>query len=498
MTTETFYWFDFEGFGANPRTDRPCQFAGIRTDMEMNIIGDPLVVYAKPAPDYLPHPEAVLITGITPQIAASQPNSLPETEFFQKIFKELNTPGTIGVGYNSVGYDDEMLRHGLFRNFGRPYDREWGDTSRWDLYNLVKLVRTLDPEAIQYLPREDGSASLRLEDLATVNNITQEQAHDALSDVYATIGLARLIKDRSPILFSEVLRLRTKTAASKLINTAIHQKQPLLLISGLGNQSRGFIDPIHPVAHDGQNKNGFIVYDFSQDPTPLFDLSADEIHEIQFSTNEELATKNIQRLPLQRIAVNKLPAIIDTQFMPNDIAAKINIYWNTINKNIQHFYDLLRKNPSFIKKIQSVYTYKDNGQPQEIDVDLSLYAGGFPSQAMENAIKGVWSVPPHQLKSYLLDTLKPAAQTPADQRYISLMMRYRARNYPETLSSEEKHRWHKFCINRISMPTTPAGHGADNYTNTINALKEKTNNPSHQALLQDLKQWLEKLTTEYQ
>ncbi|MBY0445058.1 MAG: exodeoxyribonuclease I, partial [Burkholderiales bacterium] len=128
----TFYWHDYETFGINPRRDRPSQFAGIRTDAELNEIGKPLNIFCKPAPDYLPDPESCLLTGITPQQCLE--NGVDEFEFAARIEAELATPDTVGLGYNSIRFDDEVTRFMFWRNLIEPYSREWqNDCSRWDL-----------------------------------------------------------------------------------------------------------------------------------------------------------------------------------------------------------------------------------------------------------------------------------------------------------------------------------------------------------------------------
>jgi exodeoxyribonuclease-1 len=138
MAAFSFYWHDYETFGANPSIDRPSQFAGIRTDSELNIIAEPLEVFCQPAPDFLPQPMACLITGITPQHALA--NGVNEAEFMAIVHKELAAPGTCGVGYNSIRFDDEVTRYGLYRNFYEPYGREWQNgNSRWDLIDVVRL-----------------------------------------------------------------------------------------------------------------------------------------------------------------------------------------------------------------------------------------------------------------------------------------------------------------------------------------------------------------------
>ncbi|MBT3411535.1 MAG: exodeoxyribonuclease I, partial [Halieaceae bacterium] len=207
MSDTTFYWHDYETFGADPSRDRPVQFAGLRTDADLNPIGEPLVIYSRPANDFLPHPQACLVTGITPQKALAE--GLPEAEFIRLIHAELAAPGTCGVGYNSLRFDDEVSRYTLYRNFYDPYGREWQNgNSRWDIIDMVRACYALRPEGIEWPLREDGQPSFRLEALTAANGIAHEAAHDALSDVHATIAMARLIKTKQPRLYDYVLKHR--------------------------------------------------------------------------------------------------------------------------------------------------------------------------------------------------------------------------------------------------------------------------------------------------
>ena len=144
---DSFYWHDYETFGSDPARDRPVQFAGLRTDAELNPVGDPLVIYARPANDFLPHPEACLVTGIGPRLALERGER--ECEFIGRIHEQLALPGTCGVGYNSLRFDDEVTRHTLYRNFYDPYGREWQHgNSRWDVIDLVRTANALRPDGI--------------------------------------------------------------------------------------------------------------------------------------------------------------------------------------------------------------------------------------------------------------------------------------------------------------------------------------------------------------
>ena len=197
MASHTFLWHDYETFGINPRRDRPAQFAGIRTDAELNEVGEPLMVYCQPANDYLPDPASCLITGITPQLCLER--GVPEHAFAARIEQLLAEPGTIGVGYNTIRFDDEVTRHLFWRSLIDPYAREWqNDCGRWDLLDVVRMAYALRPDGIVWPTNEDGKPSFKLEDLARANGLLHEVAHDALSDVYrrhapAAFGLARRI-----------------------------------------------------------------------------------------------------------------------------------------------------------------------------------------------------------------------------------------------------------------------------------------------------------------
>ncbi len=272
--TPTLYWHDYETWGADPRRDRPAQFAGIRTDTELNIIGKPMNYYCKPALDMLPQPEACLITGITPQTAMDE--GLCEAEFMAEIHREFIQPGTCGVGYNSIRFDDEFTRYGFYRNFFDPYAREWrSGNSRWDIIDMMRLTHALRPEGIKWPVKDDGSTSFKLEDLTAANGISHEGAHDAVSDVYATIDMARLVRTQHPKLYSYLFDMRDKRKVGSNLN--LQEQLVILHVSSMYPSKQGCISPVIPLAAHPTNKNGIIVYDLRHDPEPLLSLSSEEI-----------------------------------------------------------------------------------------------------------------------------------------------------------------------------------------------------------------------------
>ena len=211
----SFLFYDFETTGADPRCDRPIQFAALRTNDELEPIDSPITLYATLSPEVLPHPQAVLVTGILPQTLAPS-GGRPEAEFASHIHAEMMEPGTCAVGFNSLRFDAEMLRFMFWRNLRDPYAHEWkSGNSRWDVLDAARAFRLLRPEGIQWPTDEQGAPTLRLEALTKANGIAHANAHDALGDVEATLAFARLMRAQSPKLFDYLLSLRKKAVVAE-------------------------------------------------------------------------------------------------------------------------------------------------------------------------------------------------------------------------------------------------------------------------------------------
>ncbi len=284
---QSFLWHDYETFGADPRRDRPSQFAAIRTDAEFNEIGEPLMWYCKPADDYLPHPQACLITGITPQQARRR--GMPEAEFAGHINTAMSEPGTCALGYNSLRFDDEVSRH-LFTAISSTLCPRVAE--RQLALGLDRRRARLPcpaSEGIEWPRREDGAPSFKLEHLTAANGIEHAGAHDALADVRATIAMARLLKTRNPQLFDYLLKLRSKREVARLLD--IPSRKPMLHVSRRYPASRGCSALVMPLAEHPTNPNGVIVYDLGDDPAPLFSLSPEEIRARVFVGADELGRR---------------------------------------------------------------------------------------------------------------------------------------------------------------------------------------------------------------
>ena len=435
-TPITLYWHDYETWGENPAVDRPAQFAGVRTDLELNIIGEPLMIYAKPAPDLLPKPEACLITGITPQDA--QAKGLCEAEFVAAIHRELAQPGTCGVGYNSIRFDDEVTRYALYRNFYDPYEREWRNgNSRWDLIDVARMTRALRPEGIHWPNYEDGSPCFKLEQLTQANGLVHDAAHDALSDVYATIALARLIKNRQPKLYDYAFRLRDKRFAASLID--IEQRKPLLHISSRFSGQQGNAALVLPLAYHPTNKNSVIAYNLGVDPTPLLELPVEELRLRLFTATADLP-EGVERLALKEIHLNKTPMLV-TASMLDDEAVTQRLALDKA-RCMAHYQRLVQLAPAqqqaLEAKLFALYTSQEFA-PRS-DPEQQLYSGFF-GDGDKRLMNRVRQLAPAALAGATLEF--------ADERLPELLFRYRARNYPETLNPAERQRWRDFCRARL-------------------------------------------------
>ena len=431
MAGESIYWYDFETFGADPRRDRPAQFAGLRTDLNLCQLGDPLVQYCRPADDFLPHPDACLITGITPQKAREL--GVPEAEFIARINQEFAKPNTCVAGYNSIRFDDEVTRNTLYRNFFDPYAREWQNgNSRWDLIDVVRLTHALRPEGINWPSHQDGKPSFRLEDLTKANNLQHEAAHDALSDVHATIDIARLIKKHQPRLYDYVFQLRGKHEVGKLLDVV--NKTPVLHVSAMYPAELGCIAMVAPLAVHPGNRNEIIVYDLRHDPQAFLHLSVDELQQRLFTRQDELP-EGMARLPIKTIHINKSPVVVPLNTLTQEAAKR----WQIDPQKGDDHVDRLRKSPQFIAALSEVYQQRSFAP--ETDPDLMLYSGGFFSNEDRQRMELIRHTVPEDLASLSLPF--------QDARIPEMLFRYRARNYPQSLSMEEKQRWDEFRLHRL-------------------------------------------------
>lgn len=469
----TLYWHDYETSGTDPARDRPLQFAGVRTDEALNVIGEPLNLYCQLTPDLLPHPVACLITGISPQLAEEK--GVPEPEFIARIHAELARPGTCALGYNSLRFDDEITRYALYRNFYDPYEREWrGGNSRWDIIDMLRLARALRPDGIEWPNHADGSPSFRLEDLAAANGLDHESAHDALSDVFATIALARLIRAKQPKLYQYLYNHRTKQRIAALIDLA--GQKPFLHASGRLPRENGYLGLMMPLAPHPENKNAVIAINLLTDPRELLALDVEAIRERLFTATENLPV-GAERIPLKAIHLNRSPVVVTPNLLDAASATRLGIDRAICEKHwhLLHGKDLRAK-------LAAVFAQPEKAD--DWDAELALYQGFLPDA--DRALLA-------RVRAASVGELTEKNFPFRDHRYRELLFRYRARHRSATLAPAERERWRTLCHQRLTDPSQGFT-TLDAYRDELDRLQCSENlSPRDHELVAYLRQWGERV-----
>ncbi|MBF9000135.1 MULTISPECIES: exodeoxyribonuclease I [Vibrio] len=467
----TFFFFDYETWGTSPAKDRPSQFAGVRTDKDFNIIGEPVVIYCRLPADYLPGPEAALITGISPQKAMAE--GLPEPEFIRRIYDELATPNTTSLGYNSIRFDDEVTRYTCYRNFLDPYEWSWKNgNSRWDLLDVMRACHALRPEGIEWPENEDGFTSFKLEHLSKANGIEHENAHDALADVIATIEMAKKVKAAQPKLFDYFYSMRNKRKLNDLID--IVNLTPLMHVSGMLGRECQYTSWVVPVAWHPTNQNAVIVVDLAKDPQPLLDLDADALRERLYTRHDDLAPDELP-VPVKLVQLNKCPILAPAKTLTADNAHAIGINREQCLAHLA----TIKSHPEIREKLIALFGVEREFEKSS-DVDTQLYDGFF-SPADKAAMEIIRESDPEALGSLDIQFNDP--------RIAPLLFRYRARNYPWTLNDTEQRQWTHHCRDYFEQ-------NLESYMlNLENLVHEHESDTKKIALLKSVYQYVEQLAS---
>ncbi len=432
--TETFFWYDYETFGRIPRTTRPAQVAGQRTTPELELVGEPMMAYCRLSHDYLPEPEACLLTGITPQLVNAE--GVSEEEFAATIERELSVPGTCAVGYNANGFDHELTRHLFYRTLRPPYEWHFKEgRSKWDIIDLARAAYALRPNGMNWPVKDDGRPSFKLSDLAKANGIELIEAHDARADVRATIALARKLRRAQPELFTYYLTLRDKHAVNKLFD--LKEQTPVAYTCALNSAKNSCTTLVAPVARHPNNKNSIIVYDLRRDPQRALDWSAEDMEKYLYTKTDELPP-GIARPALSEVRTNQCPFVAPMWVADDEVAARINL---DVGACMRHL-ELLRADDGLRERVREVYASPFEA-PGKVDVDHALY-DGFINNKDSAALKRLRKLPSHELVKE-----QPKFE---DERLPKLFSRYLARNHAENLPDALAKGWRRHCRNRMLEP----------------------------------------------
>lgn len=452
--SKTFFWYDLETSGLSARHDRIMQFAGQRTTLDLKPIDEPVNLLVKLSDDTLPSPEALLVTGITPQKTIEE--GIPEHDFCHKIISEIFTPNTIVVGYNNIRFDDEFIRHTLWRNFHDPYEWAWQDgRSRWDLLDVVRLTRALRPSDIKWPFTSEGKATNSLDKLAPLNNIKQDHAHDALSDVEALIGVAKMLKSKQPKLFDYLLTMRDKNQVNKLVN--LDNPQPFVYASGRYTcpEKTTVAFPIAP----GRTNGATLVYDLRIDPTTLNLTKLDK----------DYPWKD---LPVKEIQNNRCPAVAPLNVLDKPSLTRLELNLEKVQENIAK----IEQNRGIIDKIIDIWKSRPEFPPNK-DVEDQLYDSFLP-ESDKFKVKSIREADSNKLADFHPDF--------ADERLGELLFRYKAREFPESLSESEQKKW-------VSHKSAKFDKELPGLMQRIAELANITNDDSKQFVLEEIQLWIESI-----
>ena len=455
-SSASFLWHDYETFGADPRRDRPCQFAALRTDESLNVIDEPLVLYCQPSDDVLPKPEACLITGITPQLALER--GLPEPEFAARIHAAMSQPNTCSLGYNSLRFDDEVSRHLFWRTFHDPYSREYlNGNSRFDLMDLMRLTRALRPEGLNWPNHDDGLPSFRLEHLAAANGLDTSRAHDALADVEATIGLARQLREHQPKLWEWALSLRDKHQVDALL-----AKGEPLVYAGPGMPLQHCATGVvWPLARHPQIPGRWLVWPLAVDPSPYLEMDLDHLRALQHTEARD------QRLPLRVLASNRCPMLAPMSVLTEAARQRLALDDTQWAHHRQRLIDA----PDFVARLLGLQDQPDAG-PEE-DPEQGLYAR-FVARDDQRLCATV-----RRLAGAELTAL---GEPFGDHRLNVLLWRYRARWYRASLDEAELTDWQAWRQQRLIDSGALAA-----YDRSVASLVQS--HPEHTEVLTALQDW---------
>ena len=419
--TSTILWHDYETWGVQAKYDFPVQFAAIRTDLEFNQVGKEINIHCQIPNDYLPHPEACLVTGISPQ--QSIRDGFLEHEFASKIHSHMMQSGTCVVGYNSIKFDDEVTRHLLYRNFYPVYEREYlNGNSRWDIIDLVRAAYALRPEGIEWPIYDSGLPCFKLEKLCEANGLAHEHAHDALSDVRASIALAKLIKSKQTKLYDFYWQLRDKNRVMQTIN--VQQQKPFLYISGLISSEHGCTTWMMPICMHPSNRNVVLAVDLSKDISVLRNHTA-----AQLSDNDFIRSLYETRtMPVMQVAINKVPFVAPAKMLNEENAEHLHI---NREKCLAHYHELQNLSDLAIK-CQSLFS-AERDQNEALDIDAQLYTRDFPGPADKQLMERIRQSAPEALGA-----LYSGIENPLYKRQV---FRYIGRNFPNVMSQNELERW---------------------------------------------------------
>lgn len=466
IMNKTFLFYDIETSGLSPCFDQIIQFAAIRSDLELNEI-ERYEWHIQLRPDVVPSPHALIVHGISAETLSNKGE--PEGIVIPKIHKLMNTPGTISLGYNTLGFDDEFLRFSFYRNLLPPYTHQYANQcSRADIYPITVLYYLFGNSDIAW-PKKNDSISLKLENLNDANQLAKGSAHNALVDVEATIALAKRFFLNQK-MWSYALGYFDKAIDLKRMNQWIknqdHENVWLYLDGSFGAKNQ-FQAPVLLLGNHRHYKNQILL--LRLDLTDLERATLDNFQEQSWVIRKKVAEPGFL-LPLEPRFLKHLDQ--DRQTIVNN-----NLSW-------------LRKHPEVLKALTDYYLDYTYPNVPEADLDTGLYQKSFWSDR-DNYDCEQFHKTSIEKRDSLIDSF-------SNTDIQNLAIRWLGRNYPETLSKQHQDLFNEY-LKQTWKPKEliidyrkQTKYTADNALKDIATLEnEASTNKEQMILLKDYREWLE-------
>lgn len=291
-----FAFFDLETTGTSPAFDHPLQFAAILTDAAFREV-ERVNLRCRLAPHVIPSPQALAVTGVRPNqlVDPELPNLF---EFAQELTAlVLRWSPAIWTGFNSIRFDEEMLRQMFYQNLQPEiFATQFNGNTRFDIMTAVFAVFQRCPDLLNWPVDETGRVRFKLDRLAPENGFEGHNAHDALGDVEATIHIARLIAERAPDLWAQLLANRDK----RHVQAELDRFEPLELVGRFGGgPPKAIMGCLCGYAAKNANQAYF------------FDLDSVDPQELTAASGADLvAAMEGEPRPLRSISINKVPILL--------------------------------------------------------------------------------------------------------------------------------------------------------------------------------------------
>jgi len=301
----TFVFYDTETTGTDTSFDQIIQFGAIKTDDKMNEI-DRFEIRCRLMPHVVPSPGAMQVTRVTP-FMLTDPLLPSFFEAMQSIYKKMKewSPATF-FGYNSISFDENLMRQAFYQTLQPIYLTNTGGNSRGDVMRMLHATRIFSPNVIAVPLNDKGRPTFKLDTLAPANGFIHDNAHEAISDVEATIYMSKLMRDRVPEIWQNMLNLRSKQNVAYFIAK-----------NGVFVGAEFYFGEAYSwlLTHCGSNPNynaEFAAFNLSFSPDDYIDLTVDEL----------VSVLNGKNRPIRIFKSNGQPILMSKELIPQNTIAE--------------------------------------------------------------------------------------------------------------------------------------------------------------------------------